>query len=314
MEKKFRNPNPLLSLLVPVFNEEESIENFLQVIQETLKDIQFEILFIDDGSKDKTFKILKKHQALHSFIRIFKFSRNFGKEAALSCGLDHAQGDVVVPMDVDLQDPPELIHDFLAKWREGYDVVYGVREDRSQDSKLKALTAKWFYNFFNKMSSVDIPFNAGDFRLLDRRVVEVLKTLPERNRFMKGLFSWVGFPSIGVLYSRPARSLGSTKFNYWKLWNFALDGVLGFSTVPLRIWTYVGSVIAFLSFLYASFIVIRVLIAGVNAPGYASLITVVLFIGGVQLISLGIMGEYLGRLFGEVKQRPIYILEEVLER
>jgi hypothetical protein len=212
-------------------------------------------------------------------------------------------------MDVDLQDPPEIVLEFVAQWRVGYDVVYGMRRRRDADTLLKRLTAGWFYRFFNSLSPTPIPENTGDFRLIDRRVADALALLPERNRFMKGLFAWVGFPSVGVTYERPVRRIGSTKFNYWRLWNFAIDGVTSFSTIPLRIWSYIGAVFAIISFSYASFIVLRTLILGVELPGYASLMAVVLFLGGVQLLSLGVLGEYLGRLFTEVKQRPIYIVE-----
>jgi glycosyltransferase involved in cell wall biosynthesis len=212
-------------------------------------------------------------------------------------------------MDVDLQDPPELIPRFLERWRDGYDVVYGVRTCRKYDTFTKRASAAWFYRLFNRLSDLHIPENAGDFRLIDRRVADILRRLPERNRFMKGLFSWVGFRSIGVPYERPARASGRTKWSHWRLWNFALDGLISFSTMPLRVWTYVGSLVAALSFAYGSFIVIRTLVLGVDLPGYASLLTTVLFLGGVQLLSIGVIGEYLGRLFIEVKARPLYIVE-----
>jgi glycosyltransferase involved in cell wall biosynthesis len=214
-------------------------------------------------------------------------------------------------MDIDLQDPPELIDPFMSRWREGYDIVYGVRTQRTSDTAAKRLSAGWFYRVFNSMSPVRIPENVGDFRLVDRRAVEVLRQLPERNRFMKGLFAWVGFNSIGVPYERPQRAAGSTKFNFWRLWNFALDGLVSFSTAPLRAWFYVGVVIAGVSALYALFILTRVLIFGIDTPGYASLLIAVLLMGAIQLLSLGIIGEYLGRLFLEVKGRPIYVVEGV---
>ena len=246
-------------------------------------------------------------------MRVVNLSRNFGKEAALTAGIDHARGDVIMPMDIDLQDPPELIEPFMARWREGYDIVYGVRTQRTWDTAAKRLSAGWFYRVFNSMSPVRIPENVGDFRLVDRRAVEVLRQLPERNRFMKGLFAWVGFNSIGVPYERPQRAAGSSKFNLWRLWNFALDGVVSFSTAPLRAWFYVGVVIAAVAVLYALFIITRVLIFGIDTPGYASLLIAVLLMGAIQLLSLGIIGEYLGRLFLEVKGRPIYVIEGVYE-
>jgi glycosyltransferase involved in cell wall biosynthesis len=216
-------------------------------------------------------------------------------------------------MDIDLQDPPELIEPFMTRWREGYDIVYGVRTLRASDTAAKRLSANWFYRVFNTMSPVRIPENVGDFRLVDRRAVEVLRQLPERNRFMKGLFAWVGFNAVGVPYERPQRAAGSSKFNLWRLWNFALDGVVSFSTAPLRAWFYVGVVIAAVAVLYALFIVTRVLIFGIDTPGYASLLIAVLLMGAIQLLSLGIIGEYLGRLFLEVKGRPIYVVESVYE-
>ena len=220
---------------------------------------------------------------------------------------------MLIPIDIDLQDPPDLIGAFMARWREGYDIVYGVRSARLADTAAKRMSANWFYWVFNALSPVRIPANVGDFRLVDRRAVEVLRQLPERNRFMKGLFAWVGFNSIGVSYERPQRAAGATKFNFWRLWNFALDGVVSFSTAPLRAWFYVGVVIATVSILYAFFIITRVLILGIDTPGYASLLIAVLLMGAIQLLSLGIIGEYLGRLFLEVKGRPIYVVEGVYE-
>ena len=231
----------------------------------------------------------------------------------MTAGLCHARGDAVIPMDVDLQDPPALILEFVRLWQEeGYDTVYGVRADRNADTPMKRLTAGGFYRLFNAVSTTTkIPENAGDFRLMDRRVVEVIKQLPERNRFMKGLFAWAGFNSIGVEYERPARAAGETKFNYWKLWNFALDGFFSFSSWPLRIWSYVGAGVAMLSFLYILVIITKVIFFGIDMPGYASLMSVILFLGGMQLISIGVLGEYLGRMFLEVKQRPVFVVEGV---
>ena len=216
-------------------------------------------------------------------------------------------------MPIDLQDPPDLIEPFMARWREGYDIVYGVRAQRAWDTAAKRVSATWFYWAFNAMSPVRIPANVGDFRLVDRRAVEVLRQLPERNRFMKGLFAWVGFNAVGVSYERPPRAAGASKFNLWRLWNFALDGVVSFSTAPLRAWFYVGVAIAAVAVLYALFIVTRVLIFGIDTPGYASLLIAVLLMGAIQLLSLGIIGEYLGRLFVEVKGRPIYVVEGIYE-
>ena len=310
-----RPSNPLISLVAPCYNESESVELFLQEVLAILqnKNFRFEVIFVDDGSGDDTRARLMDLADQHQEIAVVVLSRNFGKEAALTAGLDHARGDAVIVMDVDLQDPPELISDFIAKWREGYDVVYGKREDRQSDTFAKRFTADGFYRLFNKISAIEIPENTGDYRLMDRRVVETIKQLPERSRFMKGLFAWVGYSSIGVPYVRPVRAAGSTKFNFWRLWNFAIDGIASFSTVPLRIWSYIGTVIAALSFIYALIIVTKTIISGNDVPGYASLITFVLFFGSVQMISIGVLGEYISRLFVEVKRRPIYIVEETYD-
>ena len=315
MRRARRPADPLLSLVVPVFDEQESIGLFIDTVAPLLEreGLRFEMVFVNDGSRDDTLAHLLSRSAGDRRIRIVNLSRNFGKEAALTAGIDHARGDILIPMDIDLQDPPELIGPFMARWREGYDIVYGVRTARHADTTAKRMSAGWFYWVFNSMSPVRIPPNVGDFRLVDRRAAEVLRQLPERNRFMKGLFAWVGFNSIGVPYERPERVAGTTKFNYWRLWNFALDGVVSFSTAPLRAWFYVGLVIATIAVFYAIFIVTRVLILGIDTPGYASLLIAVLLMGAIQLLSLGIIGEYLGRLFLEVKARPIYIVEGLYE-
>ena len=316
VQRARRPADPLLSLVVPVFNEEDSIEIFLTSVEPFLDraGLRFEIVFVNDGSRDDTLGHLLDCSALDSRIRVVNLSRNFGKEAALTAGIDHAKGDILIPMDIDLQDPPDLVSAFIERWREGYDIVYGVRSARTRDTMSKRLSARWFYWAFNTMSPVRIPPNVGDFRLVDRRAVEVLRQLPERNRFMKGLFAWVGFNAIGVLYERPQRAAGSTKFNMWRLWNFALDGVVSFSTVPLRASFYGGLAIAAVAVLYALFIIARVLIFGIDTPGYASLLIAVLSLGAIQLVSIGIIGEYLGRLFLEVKGRPIYVVENVYEK
>ncbi len=301
-----------LSLIVPVFNEEESIAPFLEAIDRHLAELPaiLEILFIDDGSSDRTIAEIKRAQRVDPRVRYIKLSRNFGKEAAMTAGLDHASGDAVIPMDVDLQDPPELIHEFFRLWQEGYDTVYGMRRERNEDSPGKRASAGLFYRIFNWLSHTEIPANAGDYRLMNRRVVDALKKLPERNRFMKGLFAWPGYRSIGVEYSRPARHLGQTKWNAWKLWNFALDGLTSFSTWPLRVWSYVGICIALLSLVYMTFIIARTLMFGVDWPGYASIMSAILFFGSVQLISIGVLGEYVGRLYIESKERPVYLTDD----
>ncbi len=311
-----RPAHPLISIVAPCYNEAESVALFVDSIKQVVADGDYacELVFVDDGSTDGTGEKLLALADSHPEIRFVAFSRNFGKEAALTAGLDYARGDAVIVMDVDLQDPPELIEAFIAKWRDGFDVVYGSRVDRTSDAYAKRFTAEGFYRLFNKISGVKIPENTGDYRLMDRRVVETIKSLPERSRFMKGLFAWVGFKSIGVPYARPERAAGESKFNFWRLWNFALDGFVSFSTVPLRMWSYLGGIVAFLSFLYATAIILRTLITGSDVPGYASLLVFILFFGSIQIISVGVLGEYISRLFTEVKRRPIYIVDDVYSR
>lgn len=303
------NAATTISVIIPVLNEEDSVNPFVDAVAPLLESTGagWELVFVDDGSRDKTVHALLARRATMPQIRIVSLSRNFGKEAALAAGLDYATGDMVAVMDVDMQDPPALLLDMVARWQEGYDVVYGRRVQRSSDSAMKRMTAGRFYKLFNSIADAPIPDNVGDFRLMDRSVVEALKRLPERVRFMKGLFAWVGFRSIALDYERPPRLAGETKFRYWRLWNFALDGITSFSTVPLRVWTYIGFIISLLSFLYGSFVILRTVVMGVDVPGYASLLAVMLFLGGVQLIGLGVIGEYLGRVFYEVKQRPVYL-------
>lgn len=268
----------------------------------------FEIVCINDGSRDDTWARLRAWQARDARVRAIDLTRNFGKEAALTCGIDHANGQAVIPIDADLQDPPELIPEMLRLWRQGFEVVLAQRADRGSDSVLKRHSAALFYRLHNRLAQAPLPVNVGDFRLMDRRVVDALKQLPERQRFMKGLFAWVGFRQAIVPYTREPRLHGQSKFSGWRLWNLALDGITAFSTAPLRIWTYLGLCIALLAFVYGLFIVGSVLLAGRDTPGYASLITVVLFLGGIQLVGLGVLGEYLGRVLQEVKQRPVYLI------
>jgi len=295
-----------------MFNESEGLRAFfarvIPVMEKT--GAPFEIVAVDDGSRDDTLAGLKACRAADPRIKIVSLSRNFGKESATSAGIGYAQGDVVIPIDSDLQDPPELIAQFLEKYAQGYDMVYGVRRSRAADSASKRVTAGSFYRIFNRLSGNKIPENAGDFRLMDRSVVEAFKALPERNRFLKGLFAWVGFRSIGIPFDRPEREAGKSKFNYWRLWNFALDGITSFSTAPLRWWGYIGLLVAALSFLFALTLILQVLIFGRDVPGYASIMVVMLFLGGMQLLSLGIIGEYLGRLYMESKGRPNFIVRE----
>ena len=303
-----------VSLVVPVLNEEGTVGIFIDKLHELFRDnedISLDYVFVNDGSTDATLARLLERQKNDKNITVVDLSRNFGKEAALTAGLREATGDVVIPMDVDLQDPPELIHEMLAKWREGYEVVLGRRVNRDSDSFIKRTSAGLFYRIHNKLASPKLPENVGDFRLMDRAVVEALKDLPESRRFMKGLFAWIGFRTTCVDYARPGRIAGTTKFNGWKLWNFALEGFTSFSTAPLKIWTYIGFCISVLSFLYISFLILRVLAWGVDVPGYASLMVMIAFFGGLQLMGIGILGEYIGRIYMESKRRPSYIARRI---
>ncbi len=301
----------LVTLIVPVFNEEDSIDLFLKSVEATFVghvNVALEFIFINDGSSDDTLNKLLTAQASDKRIKIIDLSRNFGKEAALTAGLDIATGDVVVPLDVDLQDPPDLILTMIEKWKDGFEVVLARRSDRSSDSWLKRTSAKLFYRAHNQVSEIPLPENVGDFRLMDKKVVQALRRFSESRRFMKGLFSWVGFRSTCVDYVRPTRSAGTTKFNGWKLWNFAIEGITSFSTVPLRAWTYIGVMVSFTSILFALFIAVRVVAFGVDVPGYPSIIVAVTFLGGLQLLGIGVIGEYLGRVYIESKNRPTYIV------
>lgn len=305
--------NPIdLSIIAPVYNEESNIDYFFETLIPVLirLGLEYEIICVNDGSKDRTLEKLLVYHQNNPQIKIISFSRNFGKEIALTAGLHHSNGKAIIPIDTDLQDPPELIEGLVEKWREGYDVVYAVRRRRLGESSFKRFTANIFYRFINFISDTPIPKDTGDFRLFDRRVVKELNRIPERTRFMKGLFAWVGFKQVGIEYDRQPRHQGKTNWNYWKLWNFALDGITLFSTFPLRLWSYIGIIISFLSFGYASFLILRTLIYGRDFPGYASIMVAVLFLGGLQLISLGVIGEYLGRVYAETKRRPLYIINE----
>ena len=309
---------PLVSVIVPVKDEEQAIQPFLARVCGVLDALRYpdggsvlwEILFVDDGSSDATLAAIMAANRMDPRIVGISLSRNFGKEAALSAGLDHARGETVVPIDVDLQDPPEMIGAMLDQWRLGSEVVFGVRRNRMSDSLPKRLTADLYYRAHNWLSEDKIPEHAGDFRLLDRKVVEVIRAMPERNRFMKGLFSWGGFKQAAVYYDRAERRIGQTKFNYLKLWKLAVDGITSASTAPLRVWSYIGFVIAAVAMLYALFLIGRVILYGIDVAGYASMMVAVLFLGGVQLMSLGILGEYIGRILVETKRRPIYIVRE----
>ena len=307
---------PMLSVVVPVKNEEDGILPFVTRVGAILDGVAegggWEILFVDDGSTDATLAAIVACNLTDARVRGLSLSRNFGKEAALSAGLDHARGSAVIPMDVDMQDPPEVVPEMVAKWREGHEMVFGVRRCRDSDGWAKRITASLYYRAHNIVSSDKIPENAGDFRLMDRKVVDVIRAMPERNRFMKGLFAWAGFRQAAVEYDRAERETGTTKYNYWKLWTLALDGITSASTVPLRIWSYIGAVVARFALGYAGFIAAETVIFGNRVPGYASIMTSVLFLGGVQLISLGVLGEYVGRILTETKQRPLYVVRDTV--
>lgn len=301
----------LVSLVLPVYNEADALARLLDrlvAVIASLGRFRFEVVFVNDGSSDGTLELLVRKSREFPFIRVVDLSRNFGKEAALSAGICEAQGDAVIPLDADLQDPPELIGEMLEKWEAGAEVVLARRSNRDSDKLLKRLTAKYFYRVHNSMAEPAIPENVGDFRLLDRQVVDVLVRLSENRRFMKGLFAWVGFRTETVDFNREARQGGDTKFSGWKLWNLALEGITSFSTAPLRTWTYFGTVVALLALGYGLWLVMRTLILGVDLPGYASLMAAILFLGGVQLIGIGILGEYVGRTYMESKRRPPYVV------
>ena len=301
-----------ISIIAPFYNEAESIDDFFQRVIPTVQslDCDYEIICINDGSADETLAGLRAWEGRNPQIKVVNLSRNFGKESALTAGLDIAQGDVVIPIDSDLQDPPELIPQMLEKWREGYDVVYAKRVRRKTDTFLKRWSALGFYRLFNWITDTKIPYNTGDFRLLDKKVVGAVRSLGERTRFMKGIFAWVGFRQIAVEYERPLREHGSASLHFRNLWRLAVDGITSFSTIPLRICSYIGLFIALLALVFGSIIMVRTLIYGIDLPGYASTIVIILFLGGIQLISLGVIGEYVGRIFYEIKGRPNYIIDE----
>lgn len=303
-----------LSLLVPMYNEADVIDHFFERVRPILEGValEWEVVCVNDGSKDRTLELLRQWHERDARIKVINLSRNFGKERALTAALDLAVGDAVIPIDADLQDPPELIPRMVELWEQGFDVVNAIRSSRNSDSLVKRTTARLFYRIMNNVSDTEILRDAGDFRLLSRRVCEVLRSMRETHRFMKGLFAWVGLPSTTINFERNARIGGSTKWNYWRLWNFALEGIISFSTVPLKIASYLGLLTAVLSLLYAGFLVIRTLIFGDPVPGYPSLMAAVLFLGGVQLIFIGVIGEYIARIHDEVKGRPIYVIDSIL--
>lgn len=303
-----------LAIIVPLFNEEETLPAFLTGIGPTLaalkQQLTVKLVFVDDGSKDNTADVVRETRWPVE-VSLISLSRNFGKEAAMTAGLMQvADCDGAAIMDVDLQDPPELLLEMVQAWQGGAKVVLGRRIDRTEDGWLKRVSAQGFYRLHNSISNIEIPYNVGDFRLMDRRVVDAVNQLPENRRFMKGIFAWVGFPPVFVDYKRPARETGQSKFSGWKLWRFAIEGITSFSEVPLVVWTYIGALISLSSFVYAGAIVLRTLFFGIDVPGYASIVTIVLFLGGIQILGIGVLGEYLGRVYSEVKRRPSFVIAD----
>ena len=307
-----RTMQETISIIVPAYNEELVLRPFLQRLSATLATLpgyDWEILFVNDGSTDTTQQIIEALCAADPRVGGIELSRNFGKEPAMTAGLDHARGDAIVILDADLQDPPELIADFVREWKNGHDVVVARRTHRDGETWIKKLTAHGFYRVIGAMSKVDIPANTGDCRLMSRRAVDSLLRMREHHRFMKGLFAWVGYPTKVVDYRREPRAAGTTKFNYWKLWNFAIEGITSFSIFPLKLATYFGVLIALAAFVAGAWIVLKTLVWGEDVPGYPSLMVTMLFLGGVQLFFIGILGEYLGRIYNETKQRPLYLVQ-----
>lgn len=311
---KGRPLQPHISLVVPFYNEAEVLEELLDRLEKEMSALKltWELVLVDDGSRDNSLEVVRNGLVQRPELQaiVLSLSRNFGKEAALTAGLHDARGDVVVPLDADLQDPPDLIRSMLEHWRQGFDVVYAVRRRRDGESNTKRFTAFGFYRLMRRLSSTEIPADTGDFRMMDRCVVDAILQMPERNRFMKGLFAWVGFKQTAIYYDRDARQSGRSSWNYWKLWNFALDGITSFSRAPLQVLSASGAIIATLAILYGSWMVLRTLMYGIELPGYASLMTAVLLLSGAQLLGLGLLGEYLGRVFEEVKARPLYLVRE----
>lgn len=308
MKKSFK-----ISIVTPFYNEEKGVSDYFKKVLKVLKKItpNYEIICVDDGSSDKTFELLQKQHKKNSNIKVIKLSRNFGKEAALTAGLDFTTGDAIIPIDADLQDPPELIPEMIKQWQAGYKVVLMKRKSRNE-SWLKKITANLFYYLANKISESSIPKDTGDFRLMDKKVIEVIKTLREKSRFMKGILSWSGFKTTTILFKRPERLKGTPKQNYKKLFGLALNGIFSFSIIPIRLFTFIGIIVSGFAFIYGTYLILRTIFFGVDLAGYPSLMVAILFFGGVQLIGLGVLGEYIGRIFNETKNRPIYIIDEQL--
>lgn len=306
--------DPVLSLVVPMFNESGNVDGLFARLTDVLGGlgVSYEIVCVDDGSRDDTVARVVDHHRRDPRIKVVELSRNFGKELALTAGLQHATGQAVVMIDADLQHPPEVIGNMLDKWRQGYEMVIAVRHGRDDESAFKRNAAEAFYSLFARVSEVRLPRGAGDFRLLDRKVVDVLNAMPEHTRFMKGLYAWVGFRQVSIPYEVAPRAAGETKFNVFRLWRLAIDGITSFTSVPLKVWTFMGMLVAVFALLYGLLFIVKTLVLGIDVPGYPSLIVAIMFFSGVQLISLGVIGEYLGRVFSEVKQRPLYVVRQAV--
>mgnify|MGYP003092192659 FL=1 len=306
----------LVTIIIPAYNEEKVLPklfNRLDKLSQNESNYLFEFLFINDGSKDSTMKLISEKSTIDNRISYINLSRNFGKERAMLAGFDYAKGDAIVIIDADLQDPPELIPNMISLWEEGYDDVYAKRESREGETWLKKATSKWFYSILDKISSIEIQRDTGDFRLLDRRAIEALKTLRESNRYTKGMFSWVGFKKKEITYKRDPRAAGETKWNYFKLFNLAIEGITSFTTSPLRISFIFGLLISSVAFFWILYLLIRPLFGVPTGGGYSSMMSVILFLGGVQLLAIGIIGEYIGRIFIETKNRPVYLIQDIKE-
>ncbi len=305
------NAKKRISCVVPIYNEETVIAEFVAALDNTLKQLPYiyEILLVDDGSQDSTPAIIQQLKCQYN-LRYLRFSRNFGKEKAISAGLDYAQGDAVILMDSDFQHPLELLSEFITQWEDGYDMVYAVRQNRADESWLKRTCAKMFYQFTSRINRVNIPANAGDFRLLDRKIVNALQKLPERNRFMKGLYSWVGFKQIAIPFEVQPRKAGTSQWNFYSLLDLAITGITSFTAFPLRLIALGGIGVATVAIIYALWIIFSTLVFGIKTPGWATIVTTITFFGGLQLFALGVVGEYIGRVFDEVKHRPHYIIDE----
>ncbi len=302
---------PALSVVVPCYNEALGLAEFHQRLSAVMQSIgrSWEVVYVNDGSRDDTLACMEALRARHPQVGLINLSRNFGKEIALTAGLDQAAGQAIVVIDADLQDPPEIIPELVAVWDTGIDMVYAQRRAREGETWLKKLTADLFYRLMQRLGGVRLPRNTGDFRLLSRRALDALLQLRETHRFMKGMFAWIGFPSQAVLYDRAPRHAGSSSWNYWRLWNLAVEGITGFTLMPLKIATYLGLLVAVFALVFGGQLIVRTLLFGNQVPGYPSLMAVILFLGGVQLMTLGVIGEYLGRVFNETKQRPLYLVE-----